>query len=328
MMLRDEGKLDLGDPVSKYLPQLAQAPGRHREGPAQAVTLVLEPSKRDMTIQDLLRHTSGLTYGVFGTGAVKKLYTETGIDALDHTNAELVDKLGKLPLMPSPARRGSTAAHRRPRTRGRGGLGEDAQPVPGRAALPSAEDGRHRVLGARTASRRGSRRRWRAIPTRSSRSRSSTSRSRRSSKRAARRPCRPHWTTRASRRCSLNRGRIDGARLLSRKTVELMTAAGGLLSARRAGVELTIVCLNNDGGGIFDFLPVATSRRGERVRAAHRHPARRGPRHPGRAGGARAPSAATVRGAAGRRSHAGARGGAHGSPGQRRAPPRAVVGGQ
>ena len=39
--------------------------------------------------------------------------------------------------------------------------------------------------------------------------------------------------------------------------VALLHDAGGLLSARRAGVELTIVCLNNDGGGIFDFLPVA-----------------------------------------------------------------------
>ena len=37
----------------------------------------------------------------------------------------------------------------------------------------------------------------------------------------------------------------------------LLHDAGGLLTARRAGVELTIVCLNNDGGGIFDFLPVA-----------------------------------------------------------------------
>jgi len=66
------------------------------------VTLALEPSKRDMTIQDLLRHTSGLTYGVFGTGAVKKLYAEHGVDVTDHTNADLVDKLAKVPLMYQP----------------------------------------------------------------------------------------------------------------------------------------------------------------------------------------------------------------------------------
>jgi 2-succinyl-5-enolpyruvyl-6-hydroxy-3-cyclohexene-1-carboxylate synthase len=39
--------------------------------------------------------------------------------------------------------------------------------------------------------------------------------------------------------------------------VALLHDVGGLLTARRAGVELTIVCVNNDGGGIFDFLPVA-----------------------------------------------------------------------
>ena len=98
MMLRDEGKLDLADPVSKFLPQLAKLQvALEKDG---AVTL--EPSKRDMTIQDLLRHTSGLTYGVFGTGAVKKMYTENGIDALDHTNAGLIDKLAKVPLMYQP----------------------------------------------------------------------------------------------------------------------------------------------------------------------------------------------------------------------------------
>ncbi len=39
--------------------------------------------------------------------------------------------------------------------------------------------------------------------------------------------------------------------------VALLHDVGGLLSARRAGIPLTIVCVNNDGGGIFDFLPVA-----------------------------------------------------------------------
>ena len=104
MMLRDEGKLDLNDAVSKYLPQLGKLQvAVEKKDPATAqATVTVEPSKRDMTIQDLLRHTSGLTYGVFGTGAVKKLYTENGVDVSDHTNADLVDKLGKLPLMYQP----------------------------------------------------------------------------------------------------------------------------------------------------------------------------------------------------------------------------------
>jgi len=74
LMLRDEGRFDLTDPVSRYLPQLGKLQvGVEKKDPATGqVTLALEPSKRDMTIQDLLRHTSGLTYGVFGSGAVKK----------------------------------------------------------------------------------------------------------------------------------------------------------------------------------------------------------------------------------------------------------------
>ena len=104
LMLRDDGKLELGDPVSKYLPQLGklQVGVEKKDAATGEVTLALEPAKRDMTIQDLLRHTSGLTYGVFGAGAVKKLYGDHAIDVTDQTNAELVDKLGKLPLMYQP----------------------------------------------------------------------------------------------------------------------------------------------------------------------------------------------------------------------------------
>jgi CubicO group peptidase (beta-lactamase class C family) len=57
---------------------------------------------REMTVQDLLRHTSGLTYGIFGAGKVKDLYKELGVDTVDQTAAELVEKLGKLPLMYQP----------------------------------------------------------------------------------------------------------------------------------------------------------------------------------------------------------------------------------
>ncbi len=54
--------------------------------------------------------------------------------------------------------------------------------------------------------------------------------------------------------------------------VALAHDVGGLLAARRLGIKLTIVLLDNDGGGIFDFLPV--SGEGARLRAARRHPAR------------------------------------------------------
>jgi CubicO group peptidase (beta-lactamase class C family) len=103
MMLVEEGRIQLTDPVSKYLPQLTKLQvGVEKPDAAGTPTLSLVPSERDMTIQDLLRHTSGLTYGVFGKSAVKDLYTKGGADAGDHTNAELVDKLAKLPLHYQP----------------------------------------------------------------------------------------------------------------------------------------------------------------------------------------------------------------------------------
>ena len=106
MLLRDEGRFDLTDPISKYIPQLGKLEvGVEKKDASGQVTLVMEPSKRDMTIQDLLRHTSGLTYGVFGTGEVKKLYGEVGVDSRDITSPELIDRLAKVPLMYQPGTR-------------------------------------------------------------------------------------------------------------------------------------------------------------------------------------------------------------------------------
>src|SRR5262245_14319123 len=55
-----------------------------------------------MTIQDLMRHSSGLTYGFFGEGAVKKLYLEANLNEGDPTTAAFVDRLAKLPLVYHP----------------------------------------------------------------------------------------------------------------------------------------------------------------------------------------------------------------------------------
>jgi len=107
MMLHDEGRLHLSDPISKYIPPLGklQVGVEQKDATTGRVTLVMEPSKRDMTIQDLFRHTSGLTYGVFGTGEVKKLYGEVGVDSRDITSSELIDRLAKVPLMYQPGTR-------------------------------------------------------------------------------------------------------------------------------------------------------------------------------------------------------------------------------
>ena len=55
-----------------------------------------------MTVQDLMRHSSGLTYGFFGTGEVKKAYLDANLGAGDPDNAEFVERLAKLPLFAQP----------------------------------------------------------------------------------------------------------------------------------------------------------------------------------------------------------------------------------
>ena len=75
MMLVDDGKLALDDSVSKYIHAFADAKvGVDLSDEAGRYPLKLEPLKRPITIRDLLRHTSGITYGFFGESAVTKLY--------------------------------------------------------------------------------------------------------------------------------------------------------------------------------------------------------------------------------------------------------------
>ena len=75
MMLVEEGKLDLAAPVHQYLPELKDMMvGVETKDPVTGKTdLALEPQKRPMTVEDLLRHTAGLVYGVGGT-KVNQLY--------------------------------------------------------------------------------------------------------------------------------------------------------------------------------------------------------------------------------------------------------------
>jgi len=103
MMLVEEGKLQLEDPVSKYIPSFANLKvGVERKSEDGSVGLELVPVKRQMTIQDLMRHTSGLTYGFFGEGAVKKAYVDSRLTAGDFDNAEFAERLAKLPLAYQP----------------------------------------------------------------------------------------------------------------------------------------------------------------------------------------------------------------------------------
>jgi CubicO group peptidase (beta-lactamase class C family) len=103
MLLFEEGKLTLDQPVSRYIPALGKLKvGVEKTDAAGARTLELVDSRRDMTIQDLLRQTSGLTYGFFGDTLVKKQYVAAKIWEDYPTNAELAERLGKLPLAYQP----------------------------------------------------------------------------------------------------------------------------------------------------------------------------------------------------------------------------------
>jgi CubicO group peptidase (beta-lactamase class C family) len=104
MMLVEEGKLQLLDPVSVYLPEFKNLQvGVEKINTATGnPELSLEPARREMTVQDLLRHTSGLTYGIFGKSLVKQAYNDAKLFDPGQTLAELVSKLSKLPLAAQP----------------------------------------------------------------------------------------------------------------------------------------------------------------------------------------------------------------------------------
>jgi CubicO group peptidase (beta-lactamase class C family) len=103
MMMVEEGKLLLEAPVSRYIPAFANLKvGVEKTDASGARSLDLVPMRRQMTVQDLLRHTSGLTYGFFGDSLVKKAYLDAGVGAGDFTTADFVEKLATLPLHYQP----------------------------------------------------------------------------------------------------------------------------------------------------------------------------------------------------------------------------------
>ncbi|MEW6184855.1 MAG: serine hydrolase domain-containing protein [Thermodesulfobacteriota bacterium] len=107
MMLVEEGKIQLFQPASHYLPEFKDLKvGVEKIDPATGQNeLILVPPNREMTVQDLLRHTSGITYGIFGKSMVKALYNKTKEGNpfnFGQTNAEMVTKFSKLPLAYQP----------------------------------------------------------------------------------------------------------------------------------------------------------------------------------------------------------------------------------
>ncbi len=101
MMLVDRGKIALDDPVSKYIPSFAgMKVGVERKDASGKAVLDLVPPRRPVTIEDLLLHTSGITYGFYGEGLVKAAYD--GIYLGDFDNAGFAERIAKVPLAEQP----------------------------------------------------------------------------------------------------------------------------------------------------------------------------------------------------------------------------------
>ncbi len=113
MILVEDGKIQLTDPVSKFLPGFDKLQvSVPRTDPVFArVTYTMVPAERQMTVQDLLRHTSGLAYGeITVNGPVKDAYAKAAVflpgvrdyDSRDMTPAEQVERLARAPLAHQP----------------------------------------------------------------------------------------------------------------------------------------------------------------------------------------------------------------------------------
>lgn len=103
MILAERGQLAVLDPVDAYIPEFAQLQvGKLVAGADGMPKLTRVPAERAMTIQDLLRHTSGLAYGFTGNHPVKQAYNEAKLGRNGDTNAEFVAKLAQLPLLHQP----------------------------------------------------------------------------------------------------------------------------------------------------------------------------------------------------------------------------------
>jgi CubicO group peptidase (beta-lactamase class C family) len=102
LMLYEQGKLLIDDPLAKYFPKFANMRVAARDNGEPTAESV--PADRQITIQDLMRHTSGLIYGGRGNTLVHKMYPAGSADAIrEYDGPAFLDKLSSLPLLYQPA---------------------------------------------------------------------------------------------------------------------------------------------------------------------------------------------------------------------------------
>jgi CubicO group peptidase (beta-lactamase class C family) len=103
MQLIQDGKMKLDDPVSKYIPSFANMKvGVEKKAEDGTKTLELVDLVRPITILDLMRHTSGITYGFYGDSLVRKAYKDANLYAGEFDLAEFAERIAKLPLHNQP----------------------------------------------------------------------------------------------------------------------------------------------------------------------------------------------------------------------------------
>jgi CubicO group peptidase (beta-lactamase class C family) len=103
MMLLEEGKWQLNDPVSKHIPEFANLKVAKVSPQNGSVTQVAPD--HPMTMRELMSHSGGLTYGVFGSTAVDKMYSDVNVLDRDQPMQAMIDKLAKIPLLHQPGER-------------------------------------------------------------------------------------------------------------------------------------------------------------------------------------------------------------------------------
>jgi CubicO group peptidase (beta-lactamase class C family) len=99
LQLMERGQLLLSDPVTKYLPEFANV---MVAADVVGGTVALRPPRAQPTVQDLLRHTAGLTYEILGNDAVQQQYAQADLASRERTNAEFAHALAQIPYRYEP----------------------------------------------------------------------------------------------------------------------------------------------------------------------------------------------------------------------------------
>jgi CubicO group peptidase (beta-lactamase class C family) len=103
MMLYEDGLYSLNDPLAKHIPEFADL--KVFAGEDENGNVILEPVEREPTIHDLLQHTAGFTYGVFGDTPIDRQYLDAEMVSNGHTLQQFIEKLAAIPLLYQPGSR-------------------------------------------------------------------------------------------------------------------------------------------------------------------------------------------------------------------------------